>query len=326
MATIKNEDEDQDNVSAVKPTEGAEVEVEEDKPDTQEQDNVEVVEDDGSDERINQADEDEDEEKPHRARETAAERRLRQKQAKERDKRELDFQRKEIARMDKLLSDLQRGQAVNKVTELDSRIATEQNNVVTFERVKAAAITKNNGVDAVQADNLRNEAAAKVNQMLYERQQIIEAANKPVVKPLPYMDMAQSFMRDVPWYNPNGQDADSTVIRDIDNQVATEYVPTSPKYWQELRKRVAKHFPEKFRAETDEDSNDEAPAVRQQTRKGPPTGGSSRSSNSSTANRISLSPERVAAMKEAGVWEDPKTRARYAKVYANYDKQQKANG
>lgn len=328
MAKLTNEDEDLDS----KVTDGGEehVEIEQDekppvKPD------VEVIEDDGksdkddADERITNTDDDEDDEKPQRHKETAAERRARAKLAKERDKRELNFQRSEIARQDKMIAELQRGQVVTRVSDLDNRIATSLNEVQTFEQIRAKAMEAKNGADFNTADRLRNEAAAKANSLIDEKNRLVAEANKPVVKPLPYLDKAQKFIRDNSWYNPNGQDADSQLVREIDNQVAKEYVPTSDKYWEELQRRVKKHLPEKFGQADDSDEDESQEEAAPARRKGPPTGGSSRS-NSSTVTQIRLSPERVAAMKEAGIWEDPVQRAKMAKTYANYDKQNKQRG
>lgn len=316
MATLR-EDDDQDDTIA---SQEEHVEVEQDKP--VEKPEVEVIEDNGTDERLNQVeDEDEDDERPTRQRETAAQRRARQKLAKERDKKELDFQARVIAEQEARIKRLEQNTTVSRVTELDNRIATALSEVDQFDRIKAAALNAKNGDDFVKADNLRNQAAAKANQFMQERQQVVTEANRPQPKPVPYLDKAQAFMRDVPWYNPQGQDADSKLIIELDNEVAKEYLPTSDKYWQELKRRVKKHFPEKFEAEVSDDDNEQEEAPVQRTRKGPPVGGSSRSSNSSSATQIRLSPERVQAMKEAGMWEDPVLRAKMAKKYATYDKQ-----
>lgn len=322
MGTLKNEDEDLDTTN-----EGAEhVEVEEDKKVADKPD-VEVVEGkadaDDADERINEQDEDDEDDKPQRRRETAAERRARAKLAKERDKRELNFQASEMRRMEAKLAELSRGQVVTRVSDLDNRITTALNEVQTFEQIRAKALEAKNGADFNTADRLRNEAAQKANDAIAERNRLVAEAQKPVAKPLPYLDKAQKFMRDNSWYNPNSQDADSQLVREIDNEVAKEYVPTSDKYWEELQRRVKKHLPEKFGAQEDDedDSHDEPAPAR---RKGPPTGGSSRS-NSSTTTKIMLSPERVAAMKESGMWDDPVQRAKMAKKYAEYDRQEKNN-
>jgi hypothetical protein len=314
MATITEDDDD--NVAAVQPGEGAEVDVE-NEPEARQEPEVEVVEDTG-DERLSQSDESDDE-RPQRHRETAAERRARAKQAKDRDKRELEFQRKEIARMDALVSDLKKQQVVSSVTVLDSRIATAQAEADQFDRIFGAAITAQKGDDARRAAELRDAARNRAWDADQQKQQLIHNANQSVVKPVPYLDKAQAFMAANSWYNPNGNDEDSRLVTELDEAVSKEYIPTSDAYWNELQRRVKKNLPHKFgRAPRQEDdTQDDVQDTRQ--RKGPPTGGSSRS-NSSTATQIKLSPERIAAMKEAGYWDDPKLHAKMVKKYSEYDR------
>jgi hypothetical protein len=315
VATIREDDDD--NVSAVEPTEGADVDVEQDEKPKAKEPEVEVIEDDGSDERIATQDQDDDEdEKPRRHKESASERRARAKLAKERDKKELDFQRRELARQDALIRDLQKATTVNRVTELDNRIATAQNEASTYDSIHYKAIIAKNEQDAKAAADIRDAAKQRAWDAHQQKQQIIADANRPQPKAVPYLDKAQSFMSELPWYDVKGSDQDSRIVTDIDNEVAKEYVPTSDAYWNELRRRVKKNLPHRFEADTDEDGETQRDT---RQRKTPPTGGSSRS-NSSTSTQIRLSPERVAAMKEAGAWDDPVLRARMAKAYANYDK------
>jgi hypothetical protein len=77
----------------------------------------------------------------------------------------------------------------------------------------------------------------------------------------------------------------------------------------------------------DDDDQDDAP-VTTQRRKGPPTGGTNRSSGNGNRNpsQIVLPPEMVAAMKEAGKWDDPKVRQRVAQRYIDGVKNRNRNG
>lgn len=315
MATLS--DDDDDNVAAVPAKDGADVEVEQDDKKAKEPE-VEVVEDDGKDVRTVDKEDDEHDDEPgekhQRQRETAAERRARAKLAKERDKRELDFQKRELLRQDALIKQLQKGQTETRVTDLDNRIATANHEANQFDVIFGKAITAQKGDDAREAARLRDEARTRAWEADQEKRAIIAQAQKQPAPQVPYLDKAQAFMAANPWYNANGNDADSKIVTEIDNAVAKDYIPTSDAYWNELQRRVQKNLPHRF---SEDDTADDTPPTRQ--RKGPPTGGSSRS-NSSTSTQIRLSPERVAAMKEAGVWDDPVQRARMAKAYANYDK------
>lgn len=279
---------------------------------------VEVVEDDTR--LSNDEGNDEEEEAPRqRVKETAAERRARAKKAKENDKRELEFQRREMARLEKHIQDLSYGQTVSRVTELDSRIATANSEFDQMQRVKAAAIDAKKGSDVVMAENLMEQARQKAWQAHQEREQLVKQANTPRQVAPPYVDKAQKFIRDNPWYNHGGTDADSQLVKEIDDAVAKEYIPTSDAYWNELQRRVAKNLPHHFESNQEETVEEEAP----RTRRGPPVGGSTRSNSSTSTTQIRLSPERVQAMKEAGLWDDPKVRTKMAKRYAEHDKNQR---
>jgi hypothetical protein len=319
-------DEDADNQTT---TDAENVEVEQDTREREEPE-VDVVEasDDepAGDERIAQSDDDEDDRRPARKKESAAERRQRAKEAKIRDKRELDFQRRELARMDRLVQDLTQGQVVTRVTELDNRISSAQAEVQQWDQVKAKAITAKNGDDAVAADNLRQQAQQKLNEALWTKNQVVAQAQQPKQQEPAYAGLMKEFMDSNPWYDHNGSDEDSLIVKALDTAVARKYQPTDPQYWRELQKKIDARFGNQSRADDrqqDDDMEDE-PAPRQRARSGPPVGGSTRSNSAGNGGRgatqIRLSPERVQAMKDAGLWEDPKVRARMAKTYAQYDK------
>lgn len=323
MATL-HDDDDEDHVAAVPPKDGAEVEIEDEK--VQPEPEVEVLEED---ERLSQQHEESDDTedpKQRRPKESASERRARAKLAKERDKRELDFQRRELARQDALIKDLQKGQVVNRVTELDNRISTAQTEAETYDQIFGKAITAKNGDDARAAAAIRDAAKQRAWEAHQEKQQVLQQAQRQPQAAPPFQSMAEDFMSANPWYDHTGRDADSRLVKEIDAQVAKDYIPTSPAYWAELQKRVEKNLPQRFQRQDDTDE-EEAPVQQsqQRTRKGPPTGGSSRS-NSSTSTQIRLSPERVAAMKDAGLWDDVKIRAKMAKTYANYDRTPQEDG
>ncbi len=313
-------DQDADNDNQVQTTE-EHVEVENDAAPPEPE--VEIVEEGQQDERIAQADDDE----PHhqRKRETASERRQRAKDAKIRDKRELDFQKRELDRLQKVVNDLSQGQIVSRVTELDNRIASAQAEVVQWERVKAAAISKHEGADAVAADNYLNTARDKYNQAAWDKQQIVAAAQQPKQQEVPFAGLMQEFLDANEWYNPKGVDEDSLIVKAIDNSVAQKYKPTDPAYWRELQKRVdarlGKNEQQSRNDDSDEDDVEEPVVARK--RQGPPVGGSTRSNSTGgggNSTQIRLSPARVQAMKDAGLWEDPKVRQRMAKKYSEYDR------
>jgi hypothetical protein len=276
------------------------------------------------DQRIAQSDDDEPQQS--RRRETAAERRQRAKEAKIRDKRELDFQKRELDRLQRTVHELTQGQVVTRLTELDNRLASAQAEVSQWEKVKAMAISKHEGADAVAADNFLNAARDKANQAIWEKQQVTEQARQvqqvPVRQEVPFQGLMQEFLDANEWYDPKGVDEDSLIVKAIDNAVAQKYKPTDPAYWRELQKRVDARFGQERQQSRNDDSDEDdvdEPVVR---RRSPPVSGSSRSNSAASGGQqqIRLSPERVQAMKDAGLWDDPKVRQRMAKKYSEYDR------
>ncbi len=324
MPTLREDDQDDDDAVT---TTAADVDTGDDKPDQNQDEPLPDVIEDTRIASSNDDDADDPDTRQRRPRETAAERRARAKAAKDRDKRELDFQRRELERLQRQLTAVTQTQSVNRVADLDNRIATANAEAAQMAQVKAAAITKAQGADAVAAERLQNEAIQRAWAAQAEKDQILQAAQRPTQQAPAFEPLARQFMADNPWYNHNGNDEDSRLVKEIDAQVAKEYVPTSEAYWRELQRRVQKHLPQHFtnirQQQQEDDVDDDDVGTRTQTRKGPPVGGSTRNS-STTAPSYRLSPERVQALKEAGLWDDPKTRVKMAKKYAEYDKNNRA--
>jgi len=114
------------------------------------------------------------------------------------------------------------------------------------------------------------------------------------------------------WYNPRGQDRDSKIALVEDQQLVSEgYDPSSQDYWVELDKRLQKVLPHRYT-----DDMDENPARTQRPRNFVTGSGREQASSSEGRNTITLSPEKVKAMKDAGMWEDPVKRAKMIKRYA----------
>ena len=123
---------------------------------------------------------------------------------------------------------------------------------------------------------------------------------------------AQDWMSRNNWYDPSGQDQDSEIAMRIDQRLAQEgWDPTTKEYWQELDSRVKKYLPHRFAGSK----------VSTTKPKSVVTGGSRESSSAAESKTYKLSSDRVQALKEAGMWDDPKKRAEAIKRFREYDKQ-----
>lgn len=130
---------------------------------------------------------------------------------------------------------------------------------------------------------------------------------------------ARQWANDNPWFKPNGQDADSEIVKAIDASLMREGMdPASDAYWDELDNRLSKYLPHRFAEE--EDSGYSQP---RQGRRGPPVGGG-REISAPGSKKVYVSAERVQAMKDAGYWDDPVLRQRMLKRYAEVDRELKS--
>lgn len=116
------------------------------------------------------------------------------------------------------------------------------------------------------------------------------------------------------WYDPQARDTDSRIAKVIDQELAADgWDPADPEYWDELDNRLQARLPHRYAAKTGSTA-----------RRANPTA-SSRTANptSKPGNTITLSRERVQAIKDAGAWDNPTLRNKMIKAYATYDRQNK---
>lgn len=125
---------------------------------------------------------------------------------------------------------------------------------------------------------------------------------------------AQDWLGKNKWYDPQARDTDSRIAKVIDQDLAAEgWDPADPEYWDELDNRLSARLPHRYAAKTGGS-----------TKRGGPTA-SSRTANPTgkTANTVTLSRDRVQAIKDAGAWDDPVKRNKMIKAYTAYDKMNK---
>lgn len=322
MANVMKEDDEKG---------GEEIIIVEDKNDLSDPDEVED-QDEGEDERTassadddaGDANTDERDAIRERRRLEKLERKDRRDQAIKRDKLELDFLRKRNDDLERrVTAQEQRAHQVD-LGAYDSHIASAAKEAEMAERVIAKAVEAGNGKDVAQAMRYRDQAMQKVQQLQFAKQQAAQQRPQPQGQQLDDMTMhyANEFIKANPWYDSQGRDEDSAIVIAIDQSLAKDgYNPQSEEYWDELRKRAARRLPEKFKTErqsTRETREERTP------RGGPAVGSGREYAPATTRKEIYLSPERKQALIDAGVWDDPVLRMKYAKRYSEYDRNNKA--
>lgn len=300
-------------------------------------DDIEIVEDDPKGEHLDLDDndsrqvagdddsgvDDDREAIRERRRQEKRERKLRQEEAKKRDKTELTFLQRRNEELERRFSQIEGKMKQSEISNIDAMIADATRRAELAEQVFAKAITAKNGEDASKAMQYRDQARAAVAQLTqrkaYEQslmqQQQARQADLP---PARQVEMAQEFIREHDWYDPEGKDEDSAIVLALDAALVRQGLdPNSEEYWDELRDRVRKRLPEKFETKRSSERSDTG-----RPRGGPQIGSGRGDGGTSSGRReVYISPERKAAMIEAGVWDDPVLRNKYIKRYMEYDRQ-----
>lgn len=130
---------------------------------------------------------------------------------------------------------------------------------------------------------------------------------------------AKQWMERNPWYDPQAGDADSRVAFRIDAALAAQgFDPRTAEYWKEFDKRLAKQLPHRVKLENADEADEDRDESSSRT------SGSGRERAAQGKTVFKLSSARVAAMKEAGIWDDEAARKKQIKRYMEYDKQQQA--
>ena len=275
---------------------------------------------DDEDDRVMDNDDDDSERDAirERRRKEKVDRKERRETAIKRDKTELDFLRNRNDDLEKRISNQEQRNRHQDLQGIDAAIAQAQKEVGMAERVIAKAVESNNGNDVTKAMKYRDEAMNKAQQLNYNKQQAAQQVNTAPQVDDRTMHLAKQFMEDNPWYDSNGRDEDSAIVMAIDQSLSRDgYNPQTEEYWDELTARSARRLPERF----DEDGVSRKPTkTARKARGGPAVGSGKEHAPTSTRKEVYISPERKAALIEAGVWDDPVLRTRYVKRYAAYDK------
>jgi len=184
-----------------------------------------------------------------------------------------------------------------------------------------------------EAVNTRNGAeVTKAQELWYESQRHLESlqalrenANKQLSQssqnikaPDPMVQrMAADWIDKNKWYDPQLKDADSKIAQTIDVALTEEgYDPALPDYWDELDDRLQKYLPHRY-------NTGYTNGTRNQRPRSVVTSSGRDTTATTRANEYIVDPKRVAAIKEAGMWDNIEQRNKMIRKFAEYDKQQK---
>ena len=252
------------------------------------------------------------------------ERRLKKELSKQRDATSknkisaLERRNEELARR---LAAVENTAASYQFVQLDKTIEDEATRVE-YAKMKLVEAAQANDANA-QVEYLEQlqDAKTRLAQIQAYKKQQLETANQPKQNvPNPVSSETQKnatqWLKKNSWYDPQARDTDSRIAKVIDQDLAADgWDPSDPEYWSELDNRLAARLPHRY---TKQGEN-------KMKRAGPTA--SARTTNPSGKNgqTITLSRERVQAIKDAGAWDDPARRNKMIKAYASYDRDNRNN-
>jgi hypothetical protein len=300
-----------------------EIEIEEDK----EGGKVEAA-DDRTEEEIQEDQDDQEDDETEDEREKIREarreeRRLKKDLAKQREytaKNKISALEKRNEDLARRLANLENGAASLKIAHIDKAVEDEATRVEYAKMKMLQAAQSGDAAGQVEYLEQLTDAKQRLQQIQHYKKQQLEAAKSPKQNvPNPVSEEvqrnAQRWLRKNSWFDPQAQDTDSRIAKVIDQELATDgWDPTDSEYWEELDNRLSARLPHRYTAKGGKE-----------TKRSPGPTASSRVANTSSAKpgTITLSRERVQAIKDAGAWDDTDKRNKMIRAYASYDRNNK---
>jgi hypothetical protein len=293
-----------------------------------------LAEEGADDERLSKTEEDHPDDESASDGETAEEaearrerNRQRRKDNKERRKDYIDSLRREIAARDEILArQAERLDAIERRSQsadlamVDSELQKVGDAYNYYKQAHSDAVTNKDGAAATDAQEKMFAAMRRAEQLNTIKEASKRQTANPAAQPLdPRLKAhAEEWMDRNKWYSPNGEDDDSELIRTLDRRLhQAGWDPTTPEYWQELDERVKKYLPHRTNMNYNRGQSSSRPRT--------PVASSGREGASTqSSGGYKLSADRVQALKDAGMWDDPAQRAKMIKRYQELDKQEGA--
>jgi hypothetical protein len=207
-----------------------------------------------------------------------------------------------------------------KFAQIDKALEDEATRVE-YAKMKMLQAAQSNDVEA-QMEYLEQltEAKDRLKQAQYHKKQQLEQAKAPrqnVPNPISteVQQNATKWLKRNSWYDPEARDTDSRIAKVVDQELAADgWDPSDSEYWEELDNRLQSRLPHRYTAKGNSNNSRRAAG---------PTASSRVAETSAKPGTITLSRERVQAIKDAGSWDDVTKRNKMIRAYASYDRQNK---
>ncbi len=300
-----------DEIEVVEEKEGGKVEATDDR--TPEEIEEDQDEDDGETE--------DEREKIREAR--REERKLKKELAKQREytaKNKISALEKRNEELARRLAHLENGAASLKIAQIDKAVEDEATRVEYAKMKMLQAAQSGDAAGQVEYLEQLTDAKQRLQQIQNYKKQQLDAVKSPKQNvPNPISEevqrKAQKWLKKNSWFDPQAQDTDSRIAKVIDQELASDgWDPSDSEYWEELDNRLSARLPHRYTAKGGKE-----------TKRSPGPTASSRVANTASAKpgTITLSRERVQAIKDAGAWDDVEKRNKMIRAYQSYDRANK---
>jgi hypothetical protein len=287
---------------------------------TDEQDDEEgnQDEDQGSDD---EGESDEDRERIREAR--REERKLKKELAKQREasaKHKISALEKRNEDLARRLAAVEDTAASYQFAQIDKALEDEATRVE-YAKMKMVQAAQSGDVNA-QMEYLEQltDAKQRLNQAQHYKKEQLEKAKAPkqnVPNPVSteVQQQATSWLKKNSWFDPQARDTDSRIAKVVDQELVSDgWDPSDPEYWDELDNRLSARLPHRYTSKG---------GINQRRSAGPTASSRVANTASTKPGTITLSRERVNAIKDAGAWDDVSKRNKMIRAYAQYDRDNK---
>ena len=284
--------------------------------------NEEEDDENGKDEELDNAESDDEREAIREAR--REERRLKKELKKQRDfssQNKIKMLERHNADLAERLAKVENTAVSYQFAQIDKAIEDEATRVEYAKMKMLQAAQTGDAAGQVEFLEQLTEAKQRLQQaQYYKKQQLDEARtpkqNVPNEMAVEVQKNAAKWLKKNSWYDPNARDTDSRIAKVIDQELAQDgWDPSDSEYWEELDSRLSARLPHRYSSRGGNNKRSSA---------GPTA--SSRVANTNGGQKpgtITLSRERVQAIKDAGAWDDTDKRNKMIRAYASYDRNNK---
>jgi hypothetical protein len=275
----------------------------------------------GSDDQDYDGESEEDREKIREAR--REERKLKKELAKQREasaKHKISALEKRNEDLARRLAAVEDTAASYQFAQIDKALEDEATRVE-YAKMKMVQAAQAGDV-AAQMEYLEQltDAKQRLNQAQHYKKEQLEKAKAPKQNvPNPVSSEVQQnathWLKRNSWFDPQARDTDSRIAKVVDQElVADGWDPSDPEYWDELDNRLSARLPHRYTAKG---------GINQRRSAGPTASSRVANTASTKPGTITLSRERVSAIKDAGAWDDVTKRNKMIRAYAQYDRENK---